>query len=338
MSGTNICFAQDIKNKTLEVFGTDPQAYQDCEEFFSVKFEKTMPPPRTIALLDKLFNRLKEGDTPESAECDKFLNALEKTTVPDNVFVWMKNMAEFSKKNINAKLFQVDNSKVKDQFSAGNMLYESGKFEDASKKYMEIIKNHPGHLDARNNYGLAMMHLGYNMVPLLHFMTVAELSPKYTGAKINAALIVKRMGLDDEAYKMMSECAAVSPEAPIVNYNIAWFENSRGNYSESKKYLDRILKNFPTNKKTKILSALNSIEMGEKYDISDETCLKDSQWKELAESDFETLEISSPQTVVQTGDIETVTLNKGDKYLISEKKGDQIAVYYSKNGKKCGAG
>jgi tetratricopeptide (TPR) repeat protein len=255
----------------VEFLGADPKAFASAQELYSFAPKQKLTVSDVSSQMVKFQSMVDSGTYPEdnafrpllllldgAADLDSIEKAIE-NTVPTYVA-----RSDFSKSPSSS-----NNSKANSAFSQANTQYESGKFELAAQKYIEVLRLVPGHLDARNNLGLCDLHLGNNVSALMHFNLVLAASPKYLGAEQNLSVALERIGLSSKALAHARNIVAQDASLPMAQYNLGWFALQNKSYTESSAAFSQALKLYPGYSKALHANTINKLASGEKLSKSD---------------------------------------------------------------------
>lgn len=122
-------------------------------------------------------------------------------------------------------------------FSEANELYRQGNFGAASERYVQVLAKCPGHLDARNNLGLAQLHKGNDLIAQLQWEILRRVSDRYVPARINLTVVYERLGQRDKAKAIAQEAMTLQRESPIAVFNMAWLKDVEGDHQTAEALL-----------------------------------------------------------------------------------------------------
>lgn len=140
--------------------------------------------------------------------------------------------------------------------------------EVARKKYLEVLKKYPTHLDARNNLALCELHLGNDLAAQLELETLRELSPVYMPAMINLTVVYERLRRSKRAEKLAHETHQKHPKIPQAVFNAGWYLNNEGKYDKARALLLPLVLAKKPNNKYWDLRRLNDRQLAKKSGIS----------------------------------------------------------------------
>lgn len=307
------------------VAGSDPKAFADSEAMHKLTVQRFLNDITAMSILSDLDTSLKE-DVPWSPVFYSNLERLREVWIPDNLSLELRNTA--SKMVVSDKApSQPKINRAKEYFLQGNAHYEAGRFDKAIESYRMALKEYPGFLDAWNNMALSEMHNNNDWAALFLFSALSKNNPKYVGASINLSVCLERLGQAAAAYEIADDLARKNSQMPMIEYNMAWFENSRGKYDLAQTHLSNAIQKVPDYSVAKWLQTINSMESGSKISLDDlKTLPVEYQSQDIPE-------IISRSVIANTADAysgNTVAakIPKGSKMVISEKTGDWNAVYW----------
>ena len=222
---------------------------------------------------------------------------------------------------------RLDASSARSTFAQGNRHYEAGRFNEASESYRVALKSHPNFWDAWNNLALAEMHAGNDLVALFVLSALIKNNPKYAGGSINASVCLARLGEETAAYDIAAAIARKHSRMPMAQYNMAWFENARGNYESAQTHNAQAMSSVSDYGVARWLQAVNAMESGRS--------IGPDEWNALPARDrLQGMPVVSRRVVsvgsaaAYSGDTTVVRLPKGSQLVVSEKQGDWYAVYW----------
>jgi tetratricopeptide (TPR) repeat protein len=316
---------------TYAIEGRDPCAFKDAEEMFRTGNAKKITEADAEKLVTDLLGRLKEGKTPEDPACRQLLIRLETAPGLQGIRRRLQEALGPAAKAIGKPLDGIP-ADAGNAFTAANGLYKKKQFDQCVSAYRAILAKYPGIMDARNNLGLAEIHLGHNLAALIQFDAILLVDKEYGGARVNATAALTRLGLGDQAYGMASEAAAKNPQSVMARFNMGWQQNARGEFDAAASSFTRALLLYPDYSKAGLAKALNTIENLRKPAQEELAGLTGAERASLLAASVSIVTINTPS---DAGVLEKV---KGffmtDRRLLSEKKGDRLAVYRVQDGKK----
>jgi tetratricopeptide (TPR) repeat protein len=202
----------------------DPRAFASAEEMFKVA-NKTAFNPTAAALLRDVDRQIAAGDGIDSdALFAKLLdlNPFRCTTeVQSAVATWVGPLAKRLASTIAADANTV--------FRQANELYTAGKLAQARDAYRRVLHGSPGHLDARNNLALTLLHEGNDLAAEVELEIVRRAAPDYVPALVNLTVVGERIGQSDQARQLAKKTAEQHKDVAAAVYNDLWYDSLQGN-------------------------------------------------------------------------------------------------------------
>ena len=254
----------------VEFLGADPKAFASAQELYSFTPKQKLTVSDVSSQMVKFQSLVHSGTYPEDNAFRPLLLVLDGAADMDSIEKAIENaVPTYVARSDFSKSPSSTNSKAKSAFTQGNTQYESGKFELAAQKYIEVLGLVPGHLDARNNLGLCDLHLGNNVSALMHFNLVLAASPKYLGAEQNLSVALERIGLSIKALAHAKNIVAQDASLPMAQYNLGWFALQNKSYTEASAAFNKALLLYPNYPKALHANTINKLASGEKLSKSD---------------------------------------------------------------------
>ena len=226
-------------------------------------------------------------------------------------------------------------SDVYDLLSKANSYYEKMRISQSIPIYNKILRLVPFHSDARNNLGLAYMHLGQNAMALYQLQLLSTLVPHYEGVDNNLVALLCRMDLFDEAHQIAQSIVKSGNKAPMVLYNLAWIEHCRGNYQISDVLLQDSTLSVNNFTKAKMLRVLNALESGKKPNKEDLSVFPRADRIRLQKINPYKVEVTSETANLYDNEYIVVNrVNKGRQFVVSQSSPDWYCVYYINKNRK----
>lgn len=96
----------------------------------------------------------------------------------------------------------------------------AGNKENAITTYHRVLKLKPDFVEAMNNLGLDLKHLGRNQEALAHFDMALHLQPSFFDAQLNKASTLLAMREDQAASDLLVQMLSVAPKNPMLLANL----------------------------------------------------------------------------------------------------------------------
>lgn len=309
--------------------GRDPHAFSDALTMLSVS-----PTSDSLSNNELLFPQLKElilkGDMPEDQDSKSYKILCQFNHLNEDEYQQLSQIAHQASSNI-GRVLKGKHRQAYRSFMSGNQDYERGHFTRASLRYCRALQLNPMYFDARNNLALAQIHLNQNIPAIFHLIMLNNLQPNYAGAEINLSVALTRIGFLEEASKIAAGLS--SKDIPMIQYNQAWFETTKGDNSAAKSLLDSALKILPYFTNANHLYVLNELEMGIKSSIQHSMHIPNVDRSRIEILDIKqaiTLEDIEFQDESQTLE----TFSTGHEFIVSDVNNDQIGIYWPGNPQK----
>jgi tetratricopeptide (TPR) repeat protein len=218
-------------------------------------------------------------------------------------------------------------------FKDGNLHFEAGRFSKAVECYRAALQEDQPFWDAWSNLALAEMHGGNDLVALVVLTALNRANPKYAGAGINLSVCLERLGLREEAYATAGAVVREQAQTPMAAYNLAWFENARGQYDAAGKRLTSVFETLPSYAPALWLRSVNKMEAGVKIDAGELKALPAADQAEGLPR-----VARRPVAVAMAGardrDAIVAQIPLGTPLVVSAKIGDWYAFYWPIAGTK----
>jgi tetratricopeptide (TPR) repeat protein len=254
----------------MEFLGADPKAFASAQELYSFTPKQKLTVSEVSSQMVKFQSMVDSGTYPENNAFRPLLLLLDGAADLDSIEKAIEHaVPTYVARSDFSKSPSSTNSKANKAFTDGNTQYESGKFEMAAQKYIEVLSLVPGHLDARNNLGLCDLHLGNNVSALMHFNLILAASPKYLGAEQNLSVALERIGLSSKALAHARNIVAQDASLPMAQYNLGWFALQNKSYTEATAAFSKALELYPDYSKALHANTINKLASGEKLSKSD---------------------------------------------------------------------
>lgn len=307
------------------VSGRDPKAFADAAAMFAPPSQKLLDDQTAKTILADLEMSFKEGD-PWSPQSWVQLDRLRSVRVSAQLVEALRNTAQKMAVPDRAPS-QSKAVAAKQAFEQGNGHYEAGRFDQAIKSYRVALKKHPAYWDAWNNMALAEMHSNNDLVALFVLSALTKNNPKYAGGSINLSVCLERLGQNAAAYDIAATVASKQARMPMAQYNMAWFENSRGKYESANTYLPKAMESISDYAVAKWLQTINSMESGRNITADELKALPQGD-----QSQGIPKIVSRPVKVAMadaySGNAIVAKIPKDSQLVVSEKAGDWYAFYW----------
>lgn len=244
----------------FKVFGRDPNAYGDAAAMLFIPSQRLLDDETAKTIVDALAMAIAKGEQWPS-QIWALLNSLRYVRLSPFLVQSLQNTAK-KMAVTEKKPSQKQVASAKQAFEQGNRHYEAGKFDHAVESYHAALKDHPAYWDAYNNMALSEMHRNNDLVALFLFSTLTKNNPKYAGGSINLTVCLERLGQSVASYNIAAALASKQDRMPMAQYNMAWFENSRGKYESSSGYLLKALTSVPDYSVANWLQSISDMESG----------------------------------------------------------------------------
>lgn len=124
---------------------------------------------------------------------------------------------------------------------------EDGRAEEAAELYREIIRDHPGHLKARNNLGVLYDEMGAHELALEELEAAQELEPENVEILANRSSALVSLGRFDEAEELLERAQRLDPDNVHVRTNLGVLYFRRGLYDDAVEELRWVCERDPEN-------------------------------------------------------------------------------------------
>jgi hypothetical protein len=177
------------------------------------------------------------------------------------------------------------------------------------------------------------LHDGNHLVAVFVLSALEANNPRYAGGPINLSVCLERLGQADDAYDAASRAAEAASEMPMARYNMAWFENSRGNYESARTHLEVATDPIPDYAVADWLHVINSMESGQSVESEKRGVLPGAgEIQNMPE--ITSLPVLGSRAGAFAGDAEVTEIPGGTRLVISEKAGDWYAFYWPVDNRK----
>ena len=327
--------AEDSKEKEeapqITVSGRDPMAFADAAAMYTLAERNQLDDLTARTLLADLEASLGHGD-PWSTQLWMQLDRLHASTVSPQMIGELQRVAQ----QLEAPVMEPQESEIKAAkraFENGNQEYEAERYDDAIESYRSALENYPPFWDAWNNLGLAEMHYDNDVVAVFVFSALEKNNPEYAGATINLSVCLARLDQADAAYEAASRVAEAPIQMPMAQYNLAWFENARGEYGSAQTHLEEATEPVPGYPVAERLRAINSMESGQSLEAEEQKTLPEiDENQELPE--ITSWPVVGSRADAYSGDVVVAEIPGGSRLVISEKSGDWHSFYWPVDNRK----
>jgi tetratricopeptide (TPR) repeat protein len=220
-----------------------------------------------------------------------------------------------------------------EELRSANAAYEAHRLDEAAERYRGILRQWPGHLDARNNLALTEIHRQHDASALYHGMVVVAVAPRYAGARLNITVALARLGLWTEARSTALKTAAENRKFPAAQFNAAWFQNAAGEYAAAVRSIAAALESMSDYPKAKQLAVLNALEAGAMLPNEYTDAFPYSERSRLKRLSVEAVRVSVPATAY-FGATPAETLPAGTVLVVSQRRDGWLAFYRIAAGTK----
>jgi tetratricopeptide (TPR) repeat protein len=329
--------AKDEKEEEKEeapqftVSGRDPMAFVDATAMYASSGQKVLDDPTARALLVDLEASLREGG-PWSTQLWVQLDRFRASSVSTESVGELRQVAE----KLVAPVTTPPKSQAKAAmraFEKGNIQYETEKYGEAIVSYRSALENHPTFWDAWNNLGLAEMHNGNDLVAVFVFSALEKNNPEYAGGTINLSVCLERLDQADAAYDAASRIAEAPVQMPMAQYNMAWFENSRGNYESARTHLSEATEPVSGYAVAEWLHAINSMESGQSIGADEQEALHQADQSQGTPA-ITSRPVIGSRADAYSGEVVVTEIPGGSQLVISEKAGDWYSFYWPVDNRK----
>lgn len=316
---------------TYAVTGADPKAFADASGMLAVPKHKLLDDAAADKIVAALEGAIKKGDTWSPAMWSQLVG-LRSARVSA---LRMRSLQDTASRVAVAETpLPADKSAVvRRAFEQGNRQYEAGNFEQAVESYRSALAEYPAYWDAWNNMALAEMHSNNDLLALFLLSALTKNNPKYSGASINLSVCLERLGQSTAAYKLATEMACGSAPIPMAQYNVAWFEHSRGKYDAADLYLDRALASLRGYAVAKWLRTINMLEQGREVTEGDlKALLPVDQVQGIPKAEISSVIVGKADAY--SGSRVVATLGKGTRLAVVARTGEWSGFYWPVDGTK----
>jgi len=227
---------QETEAKKNVDLGRDPRAFKTAEQMHQTA--TTIPFDAIAAQLVCAVSAALEGGQPiENQSVWAFLVGLNPYRKTEDVQSVVPKWIEATVNRMGTNPENPSPKSASDSFAEGNRLYRAD-LDKAADAYRKVLGITARHLDARNNLGLASMHMGNDLIAQLELEVCRRLYPDYVPAAVNLTVVYERLGQFEKARTLASETRAKEEDLASASYNAAWYLNVEGKYQEAMDRLD----------------------------------------------------------------------------------------------------
>jgi len=313
------------------ISGRDPIAFADAAAMYSLPERNQLDDLIARAILADLEASLVQGD-PWSTQLWTQLDLLRASSVSSQIVGELQHVAQ----KMVAPATPPPKSRTKAAiraFENGNEQYETRQYDEAIESYRSALEDHPRYWDAWNNLGLAEMHNGNDLVAVFVLSALEKNNPEYAGATINLSVCLERLDQADTAYEAASRVAEAPIQMPMVQYNMAWFENSRGNYESARTHLEEATEPIPGYAVAEWLHAINSMESGQSLEADEQEALPEAD-ENQGIPEIASWTVVGSRADAYSGDVVVTEIPGGSRLVISEQAGDWYSFYWPVDNRK----
>jgi tetratricopeptide (TPR) repeat protein len=124
----------------------------------------------------------------------------------------------------------------------GDVLYNSGEYNRALGRFLELSKSDPDNKNVWNNIAVALVRLGRSREALEHYDKALELDPKFGSAWFNKGKAFFTLGMTRKALECFREAVRQSPEHKSAWNNLGVILRQLKRYRESIECYDEAIK------------------------------------------------------------------------------------------------
>lgn len=327
----------------MDVVGKDPQAFKDAVAMMSNRPTKILGPEEENILLNDLQNALNSNQRWGATVWTK-LTTLAKIVPSSEALLRLSELAES---------YQIDYkplnpSSSNSSYLSGNKYYRAGEFQTAIQNYMSALNNNAIYWDAMNNLGLAAIHSSQDALAYFVLKVLLKNKSSHIGAAVNLGVCLERLGYGQDAFEITRTHQQLNLNSRILQYNLAWFHNSRSELDIAHSVLDAIPrrvedKNDDGNpvQKEKIssklvnwLQTINSLERGSIDLIASELEFIPSWSDTMAMPIVTKIKPTPLRNMAWIGNTKIGRIPVNTELVVSERNGDWVAVYWPWDGVK----
>ncbi|MCK4795997.1 MAG: tetratricopeptide repeat protein [Spirochaetes bacterium] len=118
-------------------------------------------------------------------------------------------------------------------FDEGNILFNSGRYEEALTAYYEVVTIDPQNVKAWNNVGITLSKLGRYEEALTVYYEVVTIDPQNVKAWNNVGITLSKLGRYEEALTVYYEAVTIDPQNAKAWNNVGITLSKLGRYDES---------------------------------------------------------------------------------------------------------
>jgi len=98
----------------------------------------------------------------------------------------------------------------------GNLLFDSGQFEEATNAYKTSLEQKPGNNDVRTDYAVCLFNTGQTPAAIRELERVVQSDPKHLTALFNLGIMNLHANRTDEAKKYWNRVIATDPTSDMA--------------------------------------------------------------------------------------------------------------------------
>ena len=122
---------------------------------------------------------------------------------------------------------------------------EGGEVEKAIGIYLDVIRENPANIKARNNLGVLYDEMGSHELALEQLEAARELDPENQEILTNLGAVLGAMGQYDEAERELRRALRLDPENVDIHANLGILHFRRGLYGEAEAALEWVCERDP---------------------------------------------------------------------------------------------
>jgi tetratricopeptide (TPR) repeat protein len=327
-SGTTISGSKGKKKQEtpkFDVTGRDPRAFLDAEAMLTRPHFELLDDSEASGLLDNI----KTLATKEKRWSQGLLNMLDSLKARKLSPSLLQALRSAGQRFVipNRTLVTESLATAKRAFAQGNADYEAGNLATAIESYREALRIHPAYWDALNNMALAEMHSDNDLAALFELSSLVSSNPRYVGGFVNFTVCLERLGQDGQACDVATSLASSYRTLPMVQYNMAWFQNSRAQYADADASLARSMAKVEDYPVGKWLQTINAMESGREITEADTSTLSPTD-RSQGVPRITTGKVAVDMADAYVGDSVYARIPKGSRLVISGYREGRYAFYW----------
>jgi tetratricopeptide (TPR) repeat protein len=216
---------------------------------------------------------------------------------------------------------------AKDSLKEGNARYVAGDLDDAIALYRGAMGRQATCWDAMNNLALTEMHKDNDLVALIVLSILTRNNPGYSGAFVNLVVCLERLGQDGAAYRLAADLASKFRRSPMIQYNLAWFENLRGRYDAAQMRIGNALSEVESYPTALWLNAINRMESGGDLAPEEFSSIPESRRSGKIRQ-VHTRLVDAGGARAFCGDSVVGRIPGGSRLMVSEESDDRVWFYW----------